>query len=304
VSQIYPPSITGKGSRFPAGGSVLDHAFGTSDPFTLGVEEEYMLLDAETFDLVQHIDTVLADVSGHELEPRINAELMQSVLEVATPVCHTPSDVAQQLRSLRTYVCEVARARGMRVGSAGTHPFSLFERQRITAKDRYRALVDQMQYIARRELIFGLHVHVAVDDAEKAIQVVNGLITHLAELVALSASSAFWRGEPTGLHPPHAPDDRAARHRATRGRRGDPRPRQRRRPPAAHVQREPRHRRGRSRHRRRDRTRYRRGVTIAPGDPVPDARVWTTPNESATIAEIAAEGPMLLLFYLFDWSST
>jgi carboxylate-amine ligase len=108
--------------------------------------------------------------------------------------------VAQQLRSLRTYVCEVARARGMRVGSAGTHPFSLFERQRITAKDRYRALVDQMQYIARRELIFGLHVHVAVDDAEKAIQVVNGLITHLAELVALSASSAFWRGEPTGLH--------------------------------------------------------------------------------------------------------
>jgi carboxylate-amine ligase len=97
-------------------------------------------------------------------------------------------------------VCEVARARGMRVGSAGTHPFSLFERQRITAKDRYRSLVDQMQYIARRELIFGLHVHVAVDDPEKAIQVVNGLIVHLAELVALSASSAFWRGEPTGLH--------------------------------------------------------------------------------------------------------
>jgi glutamate---cysteine ligase / carboxylate-amine ligase len=143
---------------------------------------------------------VLADVSGHELEPRINAELMQSVLEVATPVCHTPADVEKQLRALRTYVADVARARGMRVGSAGTHPFSLFERQRITAKDRYRALVDQMQYIARRELIFGLHVHVAVDDPEKAIQVVNGLIVHLAELVALSASSAFWRGEPTGLH--------------------------------------------------------------------------------------------------------
>jgi carboxylate-amine ligase len=87
----------------------------------------------------------------------------------------------------------------MRVGSAGTHPFSLFERQRITAKDRYRAMVDRMQYIARRELIFGLHVHVAVDDPEKAIQVVNGLIGHLAELVALSASSPFWRGEPTGL---------------------------------------------------------------------------------------------------------
>ncbi len=200
TKQAYPPSITGKGSRYAAGGSVLDHAYGKSDPYTLGVEEEYMLLDGETFDLVQHIDTVLADVSGHELEPRINAELMQSVLEVATPVCHTPADVEQQLRALRTYVRDVASARGMRVGSAGTHPFSLFERQRITAKDRYRALVDQMQYIARRELIFGLHVHVAVDDPEKAIQVVNGLIVHLAELVALSASSAFWRGEPTGLH--------------------------------------------------------------------------------------------------------
>jgi carboxylate-amine ligase len=199
VSQIYPPSITGKGSRFPEGGSVLDHAFGRSDPYTLGVEEEYMLLDGETFDLVQHIDTVLAAVAGDELEPRINAELMQSVLEVATPVCRTPGDIEAQLRRLRAYVSGIARERGMRVGSAGTHPFSLFERQRITAKDRYRALVDQMQYVARRELIFGLHVHVAVDDPEKAIQVVNGLIAHLHELVALSASSPFWRGEPTGL---------------------------------------------------------------------------------------------------------
>jgi carboxylate-amine ligase len=200
VKQIYPASITGKGSRFAAGGSVLDHAFGQGDAYTLGAEEEYMLLDAETFDLVQHIDTVLAAVSGHELEPRINPELMQSVLEVTTPVCRTPADVAEQLRVLRSFVCDIARGRGMRVGSAGTHPFSLFERQHITAKDRYQAMVDRLQYIARRELIFGLHVHVAVDDPEKAIQVVNGLLGHLAELVALSASSPFWRGEPTGLH--------------------------------------------------------------------------------------------------------
>jgi len=124
---------------------------------------------------------------------------MQSVLEIATPVCHTPADVHDQLVQLRGYVIGVARDQGLRVGSAGTHPYSLFERQRITAKDRYRALVDQMQYIARRELIFGLHVHVAVNDAEKAIQVVNGLIGHLAELVALSSNSPFWRGEPTGL---------------------------------------------------------------------------------------------------------
>ena len=199
MSQIFPSSITGKGGHYPEGGSVLDHAFGTGDPYTLGVEEEYMLLDADSFDLVQHIDTVLAAVAGHELEPRINAELMQSVLEIATPVCHTPADVAHQLQRLRGYVCEVARERGMRVGSAGTHPFSLFEQQRITAKDRYHSLVDQLQYIARRELIFGMHVHVAVDDPEKAIQVVNSLIGHLAELVALSASSPFWRGEATGL---------------------------------------------------------------------------------------------------------
>jgi glutamate---cysteine ligase / carboxylate-amine ligase len=197
--QIYPPSITGKGARFAPGGSVYDHAFGKSDAYTLGVEEEYMLLDGETFDLVQHVDTVLAAVAGHELETVINPELMQSVLEIATPVCHTPVEVAEQLRRIRGYVAGIAREQGLRVGSAGTHPFSLFERQRITARDRYRALVDQMQYVARRELIFGLHIHVAVDDPEKAIQVVNGLLPQLGPLLALSASSPFWRGEPTGL---------------------------------------------------------------------------------------------------------
>src|SRR5919199_6965856 len=199
MKQIYPASITGKGSGFAAGGSVLDHRFGQSDPYTLGVEEEYMLLDGESFDLVQHIDTVLGAIAGHELETQINAELMQSVLEIATPVCHTAGDVDRELRKLRTYVTSVARERDMRVGSAGTHPFSLFERQRITARDRYRHLVDQLQYVARRELIFGLHIHVAVDDPEKAIQVVNGLLAHLSQLLALSASSPFWRGEPTGL---------------------------------------------------------------------------------------------------------
>src|SRR5216117_224918 len=197
MKQIYPATITGK--SFAPGGSVLEHRFGQSEPYTLGVEEEYMLLDGETFDLVQHIDSVLAAVSGHELEARINPELMQSVLEIATPVCRTPIDVEEQLRKIRAFVSEIAHADGMRVGSAGTHPFSLFERQRITARDRYRNLVDQLQYVARRELIFGMHVHVAVDDAEKAIQVVNGLLNHLSQMLALSASSPFWRGEPTGL---------------------------------------------------------------------------------------------------------
>jgi carboxylate-amine ligase len=197
VKQIFPASITAGG--FAAGGSVLDHAFGKGEQYTLGVEEEYMLLNSETFDLVQHIDTVLAAVVGHELEAQMKAELMQSVLEIATPICRRASDVDRELRKLRDYVTSIARDKSLRVGSAGTHPFSLFESQRITARDRYRALVDQMQYVARRELIFGLHVHVAVDGPEKAIQVVNGLLVELPLLLALSANSPFWRGEPTGL---------------------------------------------------------------------------------------------------------
>jgi carboxylate-amine ligase len=197
VKQVLPSSITGLADA-PAA-SVLDHRFGASDPFTLGVEEEYMLLDPESFDLVQHIETVLDAVQGDELADRINAELMQSVLEIATPVCRAPADVMRELATLRGYVRDVAGGEGLRVGSAGTHPFSLFERQRITAKDRYHALIDQLQYVARRELIFGMHIHVAVDSADKAIQVVNGLLPHLAPLLALSASSPFWRGEATGL---------------------------------------------------------------------------------------------------------
>jgi carboxylate-amine ligase len=197
VKQIVPRSITGVADGSAA--SVLEHKFGASDPYTLGVEEEYMLLDPESFDLVQHIEMVLDAIQGDELASRINAELMQSVLEIATPVCQTAGDVMRELQTLRAYVRDIARDQGLRVGSAGTHPFSLFERQRITAKDRYHALIDQLQYVARRELIFGMHIHVAVDDPDKAIQIVNGLLPHLAPLLALSASSPFWRGEPTGL---------------------------------------------------------------------------------------------------------
>ena len=197
MKQVIPPSITGLEGA-PAA-SVVDHRFGSGDPYTLGVEEEYMLLDPQSLDLVQHIDTVLDAIEGDALAERINAELMQSVLEIATPVCANAGDVLRELTTLRTYVRDVGRDQGLRVGSAGTHPFSLFERQRITAKDRYHALIDQLQYVARRELIFGMHVHVAVDDPDKAIQVVNGLLPHIGPLLALSASSPFWRGEPTGL---------------------------------------------------------------------------------------------------------
>ncbi|HWE81325.1 MAG TPA: carboxylate-amine ligase [Gaiellaceae bacterium] len=180
--------------------SVLDHRFGSTAAYTLGVEEEYMLLDPETWDLVQHIDSVLAGVEEGEFQARVHPELMQSVIEITTPVCSSAAEVELQLRRLRAYVAKLAAREGCRFASAGTHPFSLFERQRITAKDRYRQLVDQLQYIARRELIFGMHVHTAVDSPEKAIQVVNGLLVYLPEFLALSASSPFWRGEPTGLH--------------------------------------------------------------------------------------------------------
>ncbi len=194
---LYPPSITGE--SFAEGGSVLEHKFGVGDPFTLGVEEEYMLLDPETFDLVQHIDTVLSRIHEEEFVARVSPELMQSVIEISTPVCHTASDIDSELRRLRGYVTGLGRKEGLRVGSAGTHPFSLFERQRITARDRYRALVDQLQYVARRELIFGMHVHVAVDGPDKCIAVLTAMLNHLGELLALSASSPFWRGELTGL---------------------------------------------------------------------------------------------------------
>ena len=126
MKQIYPATITGK--SFAPGGSVLDHAFGQSEPFTLGVEEEYMLLDAGASTSSSTSTPFLAAISGHELETHINPELMQSVLEIATPVCRTAGDIDRELRKLREYVAAVASRSRLRVGSAGTHPFSLFER--------------------------------------------------------------------------------------------------------------------------------------------------------------------------------
>ncbi len=180
--------------------SVQDPRFGSGPPFTVGVEEEYMLLDPVTFDLVQRADSLLALAHDPELAERLAPELFQSLLEVHTPVCSTTAEADQELRRLRTRVAELAGILELRVGSAGTHPFSLFERQRVTRRNRYNALIDQLQYIARRELIFGLHVHVAVDDADKAVAIMGALTGHLSELVALTANSPFWRGLPTGLH--------------------------------------------------------------------------------------------------------
>jgi glutamate---cysteine ligase / carboxylate-amine ligase len=179
--------------------SVADPRFGCSDPFTVGVEEEYMVVDPESRELVQRVGTMLAAEEGGEFVELVAPELFDSVLEVHTPVCASASDVARELRRLRAHVAEAAAAQGLWFASAGTHPFSLFERQRITPRDRYLTIVEQLQYAARRELIFGLHVHVAVDGAAKAIAVFNALFAHVPELIALSASSPFWRGDDTGV---------------------------------------------------------------------------------------------------------
>jgi carboxylate-amine ligase len=186
-------------SRPGAPADVLEHRFGAGPALTVGVEEEFMLLDGESMDLVQRIEPILASEQRGPFADLVSAELFESLLELHTPVCASVADAERELRRLRAHGVALTAAEGLRLGSAGTHPFSLFERQRVTGRARYRALVDDLQYAARRELIFGMHVHVAVDEPDRAVRVLGALHPHLCELVALSASSPFWRGELTGL---------------------------------------------------------------------------------------------------------
>jgi carboxylate-amine ligase len=178
---------------------VAEHHFGAGPAYTVGVEEEYMLLDPETFALVPRAEALLAAEAGGEFSVNAAPELFESLVEFHTSVCEDVGAAARQLRRLRRHAAQAAHAQGARLGSAGTHPFALFEREPIMQRDRYRALIDQLQYAVRRELIYGLHVHVAVADPDRAIAIVNALRAHLCELVALSANSPFWRGEPTGF---------------------------------------------------------------------------------------------------------
>jgi carboxylate-amine ligase len=186
-------------SRLAGPADVRDHRFGSGRPFTVGVEEEYMLLDPETFDLVPRAERILEAEAGGAFAENISPELFESLVEFHTGVCDDVPQAASELRAIRQHAVATAERQGLRLGSAGTHPFSLFERQSITRRDRYRMLIDELQYAGRRELIYGLHVHVGVDDPDGAIRIVNALRSHLCELVALSANSPFWRGEPTGF---------------------------------------------------------------------------------------------------------
>jgi carboxylate-amine ligase len=156
-----------------------------------------MILDAETLELANAIETLLEDgeVEAGEIKP----ELHESVLEVATDPCKNTAEAAAELRGLRSAVRENAAAKGYTIGSAGTHPFAMWEDQRIVARPRYRDLIAALRFVARQEVIFGIHVHVGVEGADRAIHIVNGMRVHVPLLLALSGNSPFWRAEPTGM---------------------------------------------------------------------------------------------------------
>ena len=168
-----------------------------------------MIIDAETLELANSIEGLLDGLSETSAEGEVKPELMESVCEIATTPCQNTREVAIQLRALRSTVRQVAADRGLAIGAAGTHPFAMWEDQRIVSRPRYRDLVAGLQFVARQELIFGIHVHVGLDDPDKAIHVVNGMRVHLPLLLALSANSPFWRADSTGLLSTRTPIFRA-----------------------------------------------------------------------------------------------
>jgi carboxylate-amine ligase len=178
----------------------VEHKFGTSRRFSLGVEEEFQLVGRESYELVSRIDEILSEVEEEdEHEGRVKPELLQSVVEVATNVAHSVDEAMDDLRSLRARLRDAASEREALIVSAGTHPFSRYEHQEVTDRPRYRELVEDMGWVAERELIFGLHVHVGLGSPDTAIACLNATRTFLPELLALSANSPFWQARPTGL---------------------------------------------------------------------------------------------------------
>src|SRR5204863_6287773 len=158
-------------------------------------------------ELSNSIEALLEAVEGEN--GQVKPELMESVLEVATNPCRNTKEAGRELRDLRSSVATLAREHGLLIGSAGTHPFAMWEDQRIVARPRYRDLVAALRFVARQELIFGVHVHVGVDDPDKAIHVANGMRVHMGMLLALSANSPFWRADATGLLSTRTPIFRA-----------------------------------------------------------------------------------------------
>ncbi len=167
-----------------------------------------MLIDADTLELEQGIEAILDDL-GAEHSERVKPELMQSVLEIATAPHESVAGAAQELRGLRETVRAAAGRHGMLIAASGTHPTALWEDQLIVERPRYEELAAELGYIARRELIFGTHVHVGVIGPNKAIYIADSIRKHLPLLLALSANSPLWRGEVTGMMSTRTPVFRA-----------------------------------------------------------------------------------------------
>ena len=166
-------------------------------PFTLGIEEEFQIVDPETRELKSHIEQMLA--AGAHMGDAIKPELHRSVVEVGTPVCGDIREARAAVTGLRRSLIQLAEGSGVRIVAAGTHPFSHWKDQEITDRARYADIVNEMEDLARANLIFGLHVHVGVPDREEQIQVMNGVRAFLPHLLALSVNSPFWCGRRTGV---------------------------------------------------------------------------------------------------------
>ncbi len=171
----------------------------TREPdFTIGIEEEYLLVDPETGELAEAPEALM-DECREALEDQVSPEFLQCQIEVGTRVCATIGEAREDLRRLRACVAEVSTKHGLAPIAASCHPFSDWKDQHHTPKDRYDGLARDLGGVARRMLICGMHVHVGIDDKETRIDLANQMIYFLPHLLALSCSSPFWQGEDTGL---------------------------------------------------------------------------------------------------------
>jgi carboxylate-amine ligase len=166
--------------------------------FTLGIEEEFQLIDPETRDLRSHVQQLLE--SGKDiLKDQLKAELHQSVIEVGTNICEDIQEARREVVQLRSQLAKIARQNGLTIAAAGTHPFARWQDQLITPHPRYEEIIEDLQQVARANLIFGLHVHVGIDDRETAIHIMNAARYFLPHIFALSTNSPFWEGRNTGF---------------------------------------------------------------------------------------------------------
>ncbi len=173
---------------------------GHSEPsFTLGIEEEYLLVDAETLDLVEAPEELMQSCVDR-LGKKVSPEFLRCQIEVGTGVCATVREAREDLSHLRRTVKELSNAHGLEPIAASTHPFADWHKQQFTDKERYRALEKDLAGVARRMLICGMHVHVGIEDDDQRIDLLNQFSYFLPHLLALSTSSPFWEGTQTGLH--------------------------------------------------------------------------------------------------------